>query len=110
MINEIETYRKLQEERSRVIEALKDKLRVKPVIKVSIYSPDNIRVNTKNYVADIYLDKSRNDVEIYKMCSIFSELPTSEEEIAKYIQELNTEKQEFEKYIDDFFKAIQSKE
>ena len=105
MIQELERYRIADKEFNTATDELRDKLTTHPVKSIVIFAPDNIKFYTKNYSADVYLDRDRKDVYIQKVCNI-EDLPKSDEEIAEYIKELNIEKKEFEDYIDNLFKAI----
>jgi hypothetical protein len=104
-MKELDIYKKTRKEYYEALKVLEDKLKTHPVRSVTVVSSNNIVLTTKDYTADVYLDRPREEVKIRKVCRD-NDFPISEEKIAEFVKELNTEKKEFEEYLDNLFKTL----
>jgi hypothetical protein len=105
MIEKLKKYEELSKERNKILNQIRKILVKPPVEYITIYEVNSIRFATDNYYAIIDLNGQRDDVKIYKKSNA-NILPTSDSDIAEYMERLTIEKQGFKKHIDNLFKAI----
>jgi hypothetical protein len=67
---------------------------------ISIYSEDNIRIETEFFSTDIYNYQERNEYDVRKICNSSNELPETPDEITAFINALQEDKKEMDKALD----------